>query len=96
MNVALNYLILQFLNRVHAKMTKLNEFHHLKITVGCITHFSMKMSCEQNFCCLMVYKIFYEIYHFNYLIFTTFIICCAVLRSFDGKSVNVSFKFAKR
>ena len=51
-------------------------------------HLSMKMSREQHFYYLMVYGIFYEIYHDNCLIFTTFIIYCAVLRSFDGKSIK--------
>ena len=65
-----------------------NAFQHLKITLGCMTHLSIKMSHEQHFCYLMVYGIYYEIYHDNCLIFTTFVTYCAVLRSFDGKSVK--------
>ena len=54
-----------------------------------MTHLSMKMPCEQHFCYVIVYGIFYEIYHFNCLIFTTFITYCTVLRSFDGNSVKL-------
>ena len=56
----------------------------------------MKMSHEQHFCYLMVYEIFYEIYHDNCLIFRTFITYCVVPRSFDGKSVFLfSFRLQK-
>ena len=75
-------------------MTKLifyvdNAFQHLKIALGCMTHLFMKMSREQHFCYLIVYGIFYEIYHDDCLIFTTFITYCAVLRSFDGKNLSL-------
>ena len=33
---------------------------HLKISLGCTTRLSMKMSREQHFCYLMVYGTFYE------------------------------------
>ena len=68
----------------------------LKITLGCMTHLSMKMSRKQHFCYLMVYGMFYEVYHFNWSVFTTSITYCAVLRSSDGKCVNIFIKFAKR
>ena len=44
----------------------------------------------------MVCGIVYEIYHFNWLIFTTFITYCAVLRSFDGKSVKIFIKVCQK